>query len=106
MVAAARKRAKAKGIPFCISARDLVIPAICPVLAIPLAVGDGRPSDASPSLDRIVPALGYVKGNVVVISMRANRLKSDATVDELRALADFFEIATPVTPRRWRTNPT
>lgn len=40
-------------------------------------------------MDRIIPELGYTKGNVVVISFRANRLKNDATYEELRALADY-----------------
>lgn len=44
----------------------------------------------SPSLDRIEPDLGYVAGNAIVISNRANRLKSDATIDELRAIASFY----------------
>ncbi|WP_145960516.1 hypothetical protein [Novosphingobium meiothermophilum] len=44
----------------------------------------------SPSLDRIEPELGYVPGNTIVISNRANRLKSDATIDELRAIASFY----------------
>lgn len=41
---------------------------------------------ASPSLDKIIPSLGYVPGNVRIISARANLLKNDATVDELRAI--------------------
>mgnify|MGYP006166398807 FL=1 len=34
---------------------------------------------------------GYVKDNIIVVSMRANRIKSDATVDEIRKVADFYE---------------
>lgn len=44
----------------------------------------------SPTLDRIRPDLGYVKGNVIVISGRANRIKSDATIEELRDIASFY----------------
>lgn len=46
--------------------------------------------DNSPTLDKIEPALGYVPGNIIVISGRANRLKADATIDELRAIASFY----------------
>jgi len=82
MVTAARKRAKDKGLPFNIEESDLIIPAACPVLGIPLIVGEAQ-SDNSPSLDRLIPELGYIKGNVRVISRRANRIKNDATPDEL-----------------------
>jgi len=70
---------------------DLRIPAVCPVLGIPLRQEfSGKRSDATPSVDRIEPAKGYVKGNVVVVSWRANRLKGDATLAELRQLATFY----------------
>jgi hypothetical protein len=37
----------------------------------------------TPSIDRIDPKKRYVKDNIIVVSMRANRIKSDATVDEI-----------------------
>jgi hypothetical protein len=90
MLARASARAQKRGIPFSISLADVVFPARCPVLGIELGAGSaGKPLDSSPSLDRIVPPLGYVPGNVRVISFRANRLKCDAAVEELRlVLAD------------------
>ena len=45
----------------------------------------------TPSIDRIDPKKGYVKDNIIVVSMRANRIKSDATVDEIWKVADFYE---------------
>lgn len=47
--------------------------------------------DNSPSLDKLIPDLGYVKGNVAVISWRANRFKSDGTLEEIRMIADWME---------------
>lgn len=47
--------------------------------------------DGSPTIDRIINDLGYVKGNVIVISWRANRIKSDATLAELKAIVAFYE---------------
>ena len=48
-------------------------------------------SDFSPSFDRIYPKKGYTKGNVIVISNKANRIKTDATVKEIRKVANFYE---------------
>lgn len=84
-----KQRAKKENLPFDIEIADIPIPTHCPVLGIPLSL-DSPNRDNYPSVDRIVPALGYVKGNVVVISYRANRIKNDATVDELDKIASFY----------------
>ncbi len=92
MIRAAKERAKKAGVPFGLSEADIIIPRYCPVFGVRLeqALGSKGPGPNSPSLDRRVPADGYVPGNVVVISNKANRAKSDLTVDELVALADFY----------------
>ena len=86
----AKKRAKKAGIHFDITSDDIVIPEICPVLGIPLMIG-GRGNGSSPSLDRLVPDLGYVPDNIRVISYRANRIKGNATAEELRAIVDYID---------------
>lgn len=89
MLSRARQRAKKKGIPFDLDIDDIFIPENCPILGIPLRLNKGGRSgyfDDSPSLDRINPTYGYTKGNVRVISSRANRLKSDATIAEIEAV--------------------
>lgn len=91
MFHAASSRAKKAGLPFNITQDDVVIPVKCPVLGIPLFKGTGKLGDNSPTLDRVVCELGYTKGNVVVISHRANRIKQDATLPELRALACWLQ---------------
>jgi len=48
-------------------------------------------NDLTKSIDRIDPRKGYVKDNIIVVSMRTNRIKTDATVDEIRRVADFYE---------------
>lgn len=83
LLSAAKARAKSRGIPFDLVVGDVEVPKMCPVLGIPLVIGEGACSDNSPSIDRIIPELGYVKGNIKVISRRANRIKNDATPDEL-----------------------
>ena len=87
----AKHRASKQGLPFTIELDDVKIPSKCPVLGLAITMGRGRPENSSPTIDRIVPSKGYVPGNIVVISYRANRLKSDATVAELQALSNFYE---------------
>lgn len=85
----ARKRAIARGLPFTITPEDIVIPEFCPVIGVRLT--DRGPRDTRPSLDRVAPGKGYTPENVRVISFRANRIKSDATPDELRAVLAYAE---------------
>lgn len=72
-------------LPFNIEIEDIKIPKICPVLKVPLVVG----TRYTPSLDRIIPQLGYVKGNIQIISMKANTMKTDATFEELKLFAKW-----------------
>lgn len=94
---AARKRAKQNGLHCTITVDDIVIPEFCPALGIKLEprVGAGRSNreeiGCSPSLDRIDNSKGYVPGNVAVISLRANMIKTDATAAELKAVASYIE---------------
>ena len=91
MLSGARKRSKDKSLPFDLELSDIVIPEFCPILGIRLEGGAGSASACSPSLDRIVPEKGYTKGNVQVISLKANLIKSDATADEIMAVAKYFK---------------
>lgn len=96
LVHQARRRAKRKGIPFGITETDLLpLPTHCPVLGMKLTYGPGRgrklyDNGAAASLDRIHNDRGYVNGNVIVISLRANLLKGQATIAELCKIADFY----------------
>ncbi len=88
---AAIYRAKSKNLDFTIDLSDIIIPNLCPVLGIPVRKSStGRLDDNSPSLDRVDNTKGYIKGNVIVISNRANRLKGDATPEELYKIAKFY----------------
>lgn len=82
----ARVRAKKKNIPFNLELSDVVIPSFCPLLEIPIRKSKSALSSNSPTLDRIIPAVGYVKGNVRVISHKANTSKSNLTIKEMELL--------------------
>ena len=86
----AKQRVKKYSLPFNLTVEDIVIPKFCPVLGIRLKRGK-RGNNTAPSLDRKKPHLGYVRGNVAVISRRANVLKNNATLNELKALVNYLE---------------
>lgn len=88
----ARNRAKRAGVPFDLDVsyvRSLCV-THCPALGTPLVyanIGGHKPNSAS--IDRIVPSGGYTRGNVMVISRRANTIKQDATAAELAEVAHW-----------------
>lgn len=88
-LASIRNRCKNDGIPFDLDISDLFIPEVCPILKMPFKRGENRPEDTSPSVDRINPTLGYTKGNVQVISNLANKMKANATPEQLLLFADW-----------------
>lgn len=97
MYYSAKWRAKQRNIPFGLAFEDVerAFPANgrCPVLGIKItAVGYRKKAQKdSASLDRIRPELGYVVGNIQIISWRANALKSNATLEELRSMVRHLE---------------
>ena len=78
----AKHRARELHLPFNISPNDIIIPKTCPALGISLSWYNKLKED-TPSVDRIKPDLGYVKGNIWVISYRANRLQNNASLEEM-----------------------
>lgn len=91
MLIAARRHAKELNVPFDLQISDIQIPKHCPILGIPLFKGGSR--DNTPSLDRVIGQRGYVSGNVRVISSRANRIKSDASLDELERIVRYVKFS-------------
>lgn len=86
-----RNRVARKGTEVALTSKDIVavFPTNrrCPVFDQPFVFGAQSPW--SPSVDRKDPTIGYVPGNIQIISVRANQLKSDATADELQRVADW-----------------
>lgn len=87
----ARNRAKRDSVPFDLLPKDINIPQSCPVLGLELKSGNRHDHANAPTIDRIEPTLGYIPGNIRVISHRANMLKSNATLDEMRAVVRYLE---------------
>jgi hypothetical protein len=93
----AKARAKNKKLQFNLDIEYLRSIAMdtCPVFSVDLKYtasfnGPGNPDPHVAALDRVIPELGYVKGNVVFISNWANSIKSDATEVQLYAVADWL----------------
>lgn len=77
----ARMRAARRGREFTLDPEDIMIPERCPVLNVPMK---------RPSIDRMDNSRGYVKGNIRVISTRANLLKNNAAEWELQAVLEYM----------------
>lgn len=91
LVQQAKSRAKKKGVPFDLKVSDLEIPDVCPILGISLVKNDKVVGKNSYSIDRIIPELGYVKGNVAVISHKANTIKNNASIEELEKVLNWLK---------------
>ena len=90
-----RSRAKKKNIPVEVTIEDLkkAFPndMICPALGIKMEVGEKNRNVNSPSIDKIIPEKGYIPGNIIVVSMKANLIKSFATPDEIIKVGKFYK---------------
>lgn len=86
--------AESRGIEFDLVPTDIDeigIPITCPVLGIPLAFNRNSVKDNSISFDRIDSTKGYTKENLIVVSYRVNKLKSDASLKEMRQMVNFYD---------------
>lgn len=85
------RRARKRGKNFGILPEDIQpLPTHCPMLGVELDYsGGGGPAAAS--VDRVDSSIGYVPGNVVIISKRANTLKNGSTVDEMKQIVAYLE---------------
>lgn len=97
LLCGARARAKSKGIECSITLDDIKIPSHCPVLGIELISTRGViTSPGSPTIDRVDNSLGYIPGNVAVISHRANTLKTNITLEVMEKIADYMRVGVTV----------
>jgi hypothetical protein len=90
---AAKNRAKGLGLPFDLTVDYLenILPQdlLCPIMGYQMTLVGGRNTAAS--LDKIIPHLGYVKSNVIWMSLEANRIKDNASLEVLKRLVRLME---------------
>lgn len=91
-IANLRTRAKRKDLDFNLTLKDLVIPEYCPVLGMPLRkIFGGHPTDDLPTVDRIDNNKGYTTDNIKIISWKANRMKSNYTLEDIESLYKYMK---------------
>lgn len=90
LLSSAKQRAKKSNIEFTLAKDDINIPDTCPVFGFPLKREERESWMYAPSIDRIDNTKGYIKENIIIVSRRANILKKDATIEELKKLADYY----------------
>lgn len=71
-----------RGLEFNLKKEDLFIPEFCPILGLKLVFNENKLGPDSYTADRVDNSKGYIKGNVQIISYKANMLK-DALTPEL-----------------------
>lgn len=86
LLRSARQRAKQKNMECTITQNDIHIPKICPVFKVPLVKG----TEYAPSLDRIDNTKGYTPENIVVVSRKANVMKNNGSVQDLKMLVEYY----------------
>jgi len=87
-----RMSARKRGLEFSITESDIEWATHCPVFGVELTYfAKGCRTHNSASFDRFDNSLGYIPGNVRVVSWRVNELKRDATVEEMRKVLTYME---------------
>lgn len=81
------KKCNSKNIPFDLTPEDIEITDVCPIFNV--SFEEKGPN--SPTIDKIIPEKGYVKGNICMISNRANRIKDNGTAEEHRLIAKYID---------------
>lgn len=86
-----RSNAKSRGVEFNLDFGLIEWPTHCPVLGMELDYFAEGVQENSPSFDRYDSTKGYVEGNVTIMSRRANRIKNDGSLEELKKIVNFLD---------------
>lgn len=85
-----RSKCKKFNIEFDIDREDIKLPDMCPIFHTPFDL-TRKDRNNAPSVDRIDNSKGYIKGNVIVVSNKANAMKREATLQDMKRLVEFYE---------------
>ena len=85
MLTRIRNSARDRGLDFNLELEDLVVPEVCPILGLPF---DYDSPHYTPSVDRLDNNKGYIKGNIVIMTTLANRMKFQADFKVWRLFAE------------------
>lgn len=88
---AAKRRARLHNLIFELEVKDIIIPERCPILNIELQFHKNRAEDNSPSLDRLIPDKGYTAKNCFIISVKANRMKQENTLEDFNNIIKYIQ---------------
>ena len=96
LLTGARKRARQFNLPYNLKVKDVreIITTHCPIFGFKFEINKQNIKNnwkTSPSLDRVVPSKGYIKGNIIIVSMLANSIKSCATPTQILKVGNFYK---------------
>jgi hypothetical protein len=106
IISGLKQRAAGAELPFDLTADDLLRmrhnSSNCPYYPElgPLTYGTGVMFPTTAHVDRVRPELGYTRGNVILISARANRQKQDMTLAEMKRVVSVTEKIIKASDRR------
>lgn len=86
-----KARAKKLNIDFDLTEDDIIIPEYCPVSGIKFETEPGKNRENRPSIDRIINTKGYTKDNIVIVSNKVNRIKSNVDLKLLENMYNFYK---------------
>lgn len=87
-----KDRARQHNIPHTISPDDIIVPETCPICNTEMRPAkNGGGSSISPTLDKVIPEIGYVQGNIAVICKRCNSTKGNGSADLHRRISAYID---------------
>lgn len=88
----ARDRAHRENVPFSIKESDIKINKNCPICDVIMFRSDiPGGTRYSPTMDKVIPELGYVPGNIAIICKLCNSTKGSGSAELHRKIASYID---------------